>query len=344
MSRRIPKISCSLLATFESNMALPEALKKLDMLGVDMIHYDVCDSSSSLCLEDIESLRQFTRLPFDVHLTAENPLSYLRDVKLDKNDYFCVHIESHLTLSQIKEIRRQVGCKFGLAIRTETPVGALYEKVHLVDYVLFMAATPGVPGGQFDYKVVDRIKMFRRRFSGVEVHVDGGVDHFSAALLRDIDVSVLVSGSYILRSNDFVAQIINLFGRNLYLKVSHIMRQAEEFPVIKPDDTVKKAAVEINNKRVGCVCVLDNDNHLLGLITDGDLRRGLIARPDLSNVKAKEIMIENPFTTSPDTSLLKLLREIEKESRSFTVVPVVDGNRRCRGLVWLQDILFSSII
>ncbi|NER80027.1 MAG: CBS domain-containing protein [Leptolyngbya sp. SIO1D8] len=344
MLKKIPKISCSLLAAVDGEVTLPDVLKKLDVLGVDLIHYDVSDNTKTLQLEDIDQLRRNTCLPFDVHLSVEDPSPYLEDVKLQPDDYFCLHVENNLSWSQLEEVRYKVGCNFGLAINTETPVSDLFDKAQILDYVLFMSATPGVSGGQFNDQVVNKIKAFRRAFPKVKIHVDGGVNHLSAALLRELEVDTLISGSYILKNEDYLIQLVKLFGKNLYLRIADIMRVHEQIPRVTPDTDICQTVLEMNTKQTGCTCVVDHDNHLLGLVTDGDVRRKLIVQPNLSNLKAKDLMMTRPFVVHPEMRLLNLLRELDKRHAGFDVIPVVDTSEQCVGLVWLRDIISSHAL
>jgi len=344
MLTKIPKISCSLLAAVDSEFSLTDVIKKLDIVGVDIIHYDVSDNAKTLDLKEIEKLRTSTCLPFDVHLSVADPHPYLREVKLQSEDYFCLHVENNLSWSQLEQVRHNVGCNFGLAINTETPVSDLFDKAQILDYVLFMSATPGVSGGQFNDQVVNKIKAFRRAFPDVRVHVDGGVNHLSAALLRELGVDVLISGSYILKNEDYLVQLTKLFGKNLYLRVADIMRTHEQVPRVTPDTDICQTVLEMNTKLVGCTCVVDHDNRLLGLVTDGDVRRKLIVQPNLSNLRAKDLMATNPFVITPDVRLLNLLRELDKRRAGFDVIPVVDASEQCIGLVWLRDIISSNAL
>lgn len=344
MLKKIPKISCSLLAAVDGKKSLTEVLDKLDSLGVDIIHYDVSDNTKTLHLKDLSELRNNTQLPFDVHLAVDDPLPYLEDLCLQPEDYFCFHVENNISWSQLEKIRHQVGCNFGLAINTDTPISDLFEKAQILDYVLFMAATPGVSGGSFNDKVVDKIKTFRRAFPKVKVHVDGGVNHMSAALLRELEVDVLISGSYILKNEDYLDQLIKLFGKNLYLRVADTMRVQNQVPRVSPDTDICQMVLEMNTKEAGCTCVVDRDNQLLGLVTDGDVRRRLIRQPDLSNLKAQDLMVSEPYAVTPDIRLLDLLRELDKRQAGFDVVPVVDSTNHCVGLVWLRDIISSQAL
>lgn len=343
MFRKIPKISFSLLAALDEKTSLPNVLRDIDGL-MDMIHYDVSENSKTLHLTDIDRLRQCTHIPFDVHLTTDKPWKYISDVHLKANDYFCIHVENNLDILQLQDMKQRVGCNFGLAVAKETPIEKVYDKASLLDYVLLMTAIPGVSGGQFDDAVIDKVKSFRRKFPKVNIHVDGGVNRLSAALLRDVGVDALISGSYIFSGNDSATQVARLIGRNLHLSVSQIMRSGEALPVVKSEAPVDVVALEISNKKVGCTCVLDEDNKLLGIITDGDLRRQIIRQQDLRGIHAQDIMVCKPFTVSPDTSILQMLRAIETLNHTFAVVPVVDAQDYCHGIIWLQDTLFSEIL
>lgn len=344
MFTRIPKVSCSLLAALDSDTSLTDVLRTLSDLDVDMVHYDVSEMPKTLRVEDIGFLRGYTSLPFDVHLAVKNPKAYLHRLEMVPKDYFCLHVENNLSTKELETIKRDIGCHFGLAIRVETPVDTLYDSGSIPDYVLFMAATPGVSGGGFDERAVEKIRSFRCHFPAVKVHVDGGVNRLSAAILRGLGVDVVVSGSYILGSNESAKRVVNLLGRNLGLSVAAVMRCEPAMPVVRGTDTLDMVAREINNKRIGCVCVLDSEDHLLGLITDGDLRRCLMSDLNLSGKKAEQVMTKRPFTVTPDDRILDVLRQMEEGQLSFGVVPVVNNENHCKGVLWLQDILFSYIL
>jgi len=239
-------------------------------------------------------------------------------------------------------LRRRLDCRFGLALNTESSVHRLFRHSDMLDFTLLMAATPGVSGGRFDDGVVDKIRSFRRNLPDVPVHVDGGVDVTSAALLRDAGVDVMISGSYIFKAQDSIRQVTRLLGRNLHLRVSDIMRPAQDESQLGADAPVQAVAGTIQNTRVGCACVIDDAQHLVGLITDGDLRRRLMTQPDLSKVCARELMTPAPFTTTPDRRLLDLLRDLDASRQSFAVIPVVDDAHRYRGLFYLQDLLLND--
>ena len=94
-------------------------------------------------------------------------------------------------------------------------------------------------------------------------------------------------------------------GKQLYLKVSDIYTN-NQAPKVNHDDDLKKVIIEISSKRLGATAVLKG-NKLLGIITDGDLRRMLEKNSDLSTLTATDIMSENPRTVAPDTLVVNAL-------------------------------------
>lgn len=129
-------------------------------------------------------------------------------------------------------------------------------------------------------------------------------------------------------------------GKKLYLRVSDLV--ATENPArVKIDAKIREIILEISSKRMGATAVTDNENRLLGIITDGDLRRMLENNHDVDNVTAKDIMSENPKTTQSDVLAINAFHTMEKNS--ITQLAVVD-NGKYIGLIHLHDILKEGIV
>jgi arabinose-5-phosphate isomerase len=125
----------------------------------------------------------------------------------------------------------------------------------------------------------------------------------------------------------------------LYLKVSDISIH-NALPVVHPDATLKEVIVEISSKRLGCTAVAEGDKKLLGIITDGDLRRMLEKNPDLSALKARDIMTRNPKTIQQDEFAVKALQQMQENN--ITQLVVMDGERLA-GFIHLHDLLKEGI-
>ncbi len=129
-------------------------------------------------------------------------------------------------------------------------------------------------------------------------------------------------------------------GKKLYLKVSNIIVNNEK-PVSKPDDLMKEVIIEITQKRLGATAIIDKDK-LLGIITDGDVRRMLHQNVDITQVKAKDVMSRNPKTIHMDRLAVDALKKMKEYN--ITQLVVVDDNNIYNGMVHLHDLLKEGII
>lgn len=128
-------------------------------------------------------------------------------------------------------------------------------------------------------------------------------------------------------------------GKQLLLKVGDLYLK-NEVPVVSPDDNLTAIIVEISAKRLGATAVVLN-HKLLGIITDGDLRRMLMKNPRLDEVKASDIMTPQPKFAEPETLLLHALETMR--AFNITQLPVVE-NGNYKGVIHLHDILKEGII
>lgn len=129
-------------------------------------------------------------------------------------------------------------------------------------------------------------------------------------------------------------------GKQLYLKVSDLIDK-HSLPAVSPDASIKKVILEISSKRLGATAVLDDKNNLLGIITDGDLRRMLEANENFGNLSAENIMSKNPKRISVNEYAVKALSIMQQNS--ITQLVVVDGEKVI-GFVHMHDLLREGIV
>lgn len=129
-------------------------------------------------------------------------------------------------------------------------------------------------------------------------------------------------------------------GKQLYLKVSDIYLQ-HKLPAVSADTPLKEVIIEISSKRLGCTSVLDGNNNLLGIITDGDLRRMLQKDIAVDDVKARDIMSRNPKTIQKDEYAVSALHLMQ--AANITQLVVMDGPK-VAGFVHLHDLLKEGIV
>ncbi len=131
-----------------------------------------------------------------------------------------------------------------------------------------------------------------------------------------------------------------ILGKRLYLRVADIYMQNEK-PAVLPAQTLKEVIVEMTRTRLGATAVTDRENNLLGIITDGDLRRMLEKDSALGAVKAANIMTVNPKEASPDDLAVEALNVMRRHSISQLVV-CKDG--KYLGIIHLHDLLKEGLI
>lgn len=129
-------------------------------------------------------------------------------------------------------------------------------------------------------------------------------------------------------------------GKKLYLRVSDLIAK-QDAPKVSANENIRPVILEISSKRLGSTAVVDEEGTLLGIITDGDLRRMLEKNEKVSHLTAKDIMTPTPKTTTPDTLAINAFQLME--SNSITSLAVLDGDKYV-GMVHLHDILKEGIV
>lgn len=122
-------------------------------------------------------------------------------------------------------------------------------------------------------------------------------------------------------------------------KVSDLMRTGIEMPLVSDSADMQKAVLEMTSKMLGCVGIVDKDNHLLGIITDGDLRRFMSG--NILQMKATEVMTHNPKTTKPDVLVAEAVNIMN--SKKITQLFVIDDDNKPIGLIHLHDCLHAGV-
>lgn len=143
------------------------------------------------------------------------------------------------------------------------------------------------------------------------------------------------------RSDDFAKYHPGgALGKKLFLRVSDVISMNAK-PAVKPETPVKDVIVEITRNRLGAVAVLDNDDHIAGIITDGDIRRMMEKYDSISNLKASDIMGKDPRRIGPDAMAVEALELMRKHNISQLLVTQDDIYQ---GVIHLHDLLREGIL
>ena len=134
-------------------------------------------------------------------------------------------------------------------------------------------------------------------------------------------------------------------GRKLLLTVADVMHVDEENPIISIGKTVKDALFVMTEKGLGAVSVLDNNDRMVGIITDGIIRRAISKDKSLLDEFVENVMFDDPLTITPDKLAAAALSVMEKHKpRPITVLPVVNKDKNVVGIVHLTDLLRQGIV
>jgi len=203
------KIAPSLLAADFSRLA--SEIEKVEKAGADLLHVDVMDGhfvpNLTIGPVMVKAIRALSSLPLDVHLMITDPEKYLEHFAKVGSNILTIHVEATkgktgTLLSRIKEM----GLRAGLALSPDTPLSAAKEHLSKTDMVLLMTVHPGFGGQKFIPDVLQKVEELRKNYAG-DIEVDGGIDSQTGKLAVAKGANVLVSGTYIFRSEDPQAAI-----------------------------------------------------------------------------------------------------------------------------------------
>ncbi len=131
-------------------------------------------------------------------------------------------------------------------------------------------------------------------------------------------------------------------GNRLLTKVSDVHHDGSELPIVKADASMNEMILQMTSKRLGCVVTVDNSGKLLGIFTDGDLRRIAEQQDNFYKLTASDVMIQNPKSVDAEALLDRALQMMEQFS--ISQLPTVDTTGKLRGVVHLHDILKSKLV
>ena len=202
------KISPSILSADFSKLG--SEISKLEKCGADLIHVDVMDGhfvpNITIGPEVIKDLRQYTSLPFDVHLMISPVHKYIKNFAEAGADIITIHPEATKNLNEsINEIKK-FKKKVGISLNPETPVDKVLPVLNLIDLVLVMSVNPGFGGQKFINETLEKVIFLRKEINEkkfkVEIEIDGGINFENCARVKAAGVDILVSGATVFKSNE----------------------------------------------------------------------------------------------------------------------------------------------
>jgi arabinose-5-phosphate isomerase len=126
------------------------------------------------------------------------------------------------------------------------------------------------------------------------------------------------------------------------MRVEQLMHAGNQTPTVRADTVMQRVVDEITSKGLGMSCVVDDSNHLMGIITDGDLRRHMANGTNVLSRRASDVMTRRPVTVAPNTLATEALHVLEQ--RKITSIVVVDAANVVQGVVHLHDLWRTQMI
>ena len=134
-------------------------------------------------------------------------------------------------------------------------------------------------------------------------------------------------------------------GRKLLMTVADVMHAGDENPLVKGDMMVQDALFVITDKGLGAVSVVDDENKMIGVLTDGDIRRGLSQGFSFLTRPVTELMTKAPKTITQDKLAAEALHLMESNKpRPITVLPVIDAEKHVIGLLHMTDLVRQGVV
>lgn len=165
----------------------------------------------------------------------------------------------------------------------------------------------------------------------------------TTALCYGDSLAVVASGIYGFNDTNYALfHPAGSLGKKLIITVDDLMASEENNAVVENYVSLKDAIIELSKKGLGAVTVVDKDNTVLGIITDGDLRRQLEKGVDVYNLKVDQVMTKSPLTIQQGLLAIEALRIIKDNNVSCLIV--TDNNKKAVGTIRIQDIIGVGIV
>ena len=330
------KISASIYSSKDKD--LTSLIQELDAHRVNFFHID-CNEDISV-FDDIKKIREISKTPIDLHLITQYPERYFPLIEENKIEYVTFQFEK---LNNEFQIPDTIKSNIGLSIVSETDINIFEKFKDKFSFILFMATTPGESGGKFNKQNFKKINEFRNKYPRKKIHVDGGVNEELSFILRNMGVNVVVIGSYLFK-NDFIGSaLLQLKSDDIegHYRVKDFMLDIDETPILNKDNiSFLDVLKSIEDYKMGFTTVVNNEGILQGIITNADIRRGLIKHyNNISTISVDDMINRDPAYVYDYETVTEILSYIKTLDFPILFMPVVDENKKLIGSIKFNNLI-----
>ena len=202
------QISPSILSANFSQLG--NEIKRLEDGGADLIHVDVMDGhfvpNITIGPPVIKTLRNYTKLPFDVHLMISPVHKYIENFAEAGSDIITIHPEATNDLIESIQLIKQLKKKVGISLNPNTEINIIEKILKDIDLVLIMSVHPGFGGQKFMPEAIEKIKKLHQikkdNKLNFDIEVDGGINFSNSKEIISAGANILVSGTTIFNENN----------------------------------------------------------------------------------------------------------------------------------------------
>jgi pentose-5-phosphate-3-epimerase len=330
------KISASIYST---PSPLVEVVRDLDAHRIDFFHVDCNDDPA--VFDDIQTIRKYSSTPVDLHIITAEPEKYYPLLEKNSVEFLTFQHENLKSPIQLPKTIRTIKpphrnrMHVGLAITAASEIDVFDAVQTDFDFILMMATTPGKSGGAFNTDIFRKIRAFNRRHPEKPIHVDGGVNGEVSFILRNMGVYASVSGSYLFNAPTIGMALLALktLENASQFQVRDFMLHEDEIPVLGPQErNFEQVLQSIENGKMGFTICVDDKGKLEGLISNADIRRGILRNINtLNQISTADLLNRNPVAIEESASVADLLRLIKSKEFPVSYLPVINASGRVTG-------------
>jgi len=333
------KISASLYSA--GNTDLQDLVRELDAYQSDWFHIDCNDDPR--VFDDIARIRELSKTPIDLHIISPEPQKFYDLIVKTGVEFVTLQYEA---IEKWEPLPAAFKGEVGIAVTTDTDISVFERFAQKASFILFMATTPGKSGEPFQQKNFRKIREFRNQYPDKKIHVDGGINAELSFILRNMGVSSVVVGSYLLRQ-EFIGSAMMKLRSNTGSEyhVSDFMLKRDEIPALtKADYTFPKLLEVIEEYKLGFVNIVDEGDQLLGIASMADIRKALLKHwPEIDNLNVEDVMNPRPALIQSNNTVKDMLNYVKTLSFPVLFLPVTDDNGKLVGTVKFNNLIKGEL-